>query len=335
MLHIANGHSLTSLIERAGIPGERAVWGDVLHEGPVPDVGPEALRAIRAAYIADGLGEVTDHAVLGEMEQWSRTLIDVAPTHDEVVLWYEHDLFDQLNLIHLLDALGARLSRAESRERPRVTLVSINSYPGHPRFRGMGELTPPDIASLFTQRRSVTDAQFELASRAWAAFRSEDPRDIERLIASDTAALPFLATALRRHLEEFPELATGLSRTERNILALLEAGKGPTRLDDLMQMHWIDEHEDAFFIGDLSFGNVLKALSKTTPPLIELAVDEGDRRGFPDGKASITADGARVLNGGADRVRLCGIDRWLGGVHLEGHGPTWRWEPGLGSLAWA
>jgi hypothetical protein len=328
MIHIANGHSLTSLIERAGIPGERAVWGDVLHEGPVPDVGPEALLAIRAAYIADGLGEVSDLAVLTEMEQWARTLMDVAPTHDEVVLWYEHDLFDQLNLIHLLDAM-------RQHRPPRVTLVSINAYPGHPRFRGMGELTPPDIASLFTQRRTVVDDQFELAARAWAAFRSEDPRDIERLIATDTSPLPFLAAALRRHLEEFPGLGTGLSRTERNILALLEAGKGPTGLHDLIHLHWIDEHEDAFFIGDLSFGNVLKSLSKTTPALIALEVDRGEHRGFPDGKAWITPDGSHVLNGGADRVQLCGIDRWLGGVHLEGRGPTWRWEPGLESLTWA
>jgi hypothetical protein len=41
---------------------------------------------------------------------------------------------------------------------------------------------------------------------------------------------------------------------------------------------------------------------------------------------ALTADGDRVMRGELDRVAFCGIDRWLGGVHLEGHGPVWRWD---------
>jgi plastocyanin len=29
-------------------------------------------------------------------------------------------------------------------------------------------------------------------------------------------------------------------------------------------------------------------------------------------------------------IALCGIDRWLGGVHLEGSGPVWRWDAATG-----
>ena len=41
---------------------------------------------------------------------------------------------------------------------------------------------------------------------------------------------------------------------------------------------------------------------------------------------AITEAGRDILAGRADRVRLCGIDRWIGGVHLSGHGPVWRWS---------
>jgi hypothetical protein len=34
----------------------------------------------------------------------------------------------------------------------------------------------------------------------------------------------------------------------------------------------------------------------------------------------------RVLDGELDYVRTYGIDRWIGGVHLQGHDVPWRWD---------
>jgi len=31
-------------------------------------------------------------------------------------------------------------------------------------------------------------------------------------------------------------------------------------------------------------------------------------------------------------VKLCGIDRWLGGVHMQGRGRAWRWSARAGHL---
>lgn len=42
----------------------------------------------------------------------------------------------------------------------------------------------------------------------------------------------------------------------------------------------------------------------------------------------LTATGARVLAGEADHIALNGIDRWIGGVHLHGRHPRWRWDEG-------
>ncbi len=38
-----------------------------------------------------------------------------------------------------------------------------------------------------------------------------------------------------------------------------------------------------------------------------------------------------ILRGAADRVELSGIDRWLGGTHLNGEG-AWRWDESAGEL---
>ena len=133
------------LIEAAGLPGRTQIWADALHDGPVPDVPDDELVRVRARFIASGL-DVTPEAVEADLRHW-RAVVDDHAGYDELVLWFEHDLFDQLNLIQLLSRIG----RDRIVPKP-VSLISIDSYPGHPQFKGLGELTPADIASLFTAR---------------------------------------------------------------------------------------------------------------------------------------------------------------------------------------
>jgi len=46
----------------------------------------------------------------------------------------------------------------------------------------------------------------------------------------------------------------------------------------------------------------------------------------------LTAMGERVLAGQEDHVRLNGIDRWIGGVHLTGDSTPWRYDERLEAL---
>ena len=315
VLHVANGHSLTASIAHAGIPGSLSVWADVLHDGPVPGgISDDELTQVRAEYLA-GTGASPDD-VVAELRGWERAIERLAE-FKEIVLWFEHDLFDQLNLIQLLDRLARK-----SRRGAHITLISIGSFPGRLSFKGMGELTPEELAPLYETRVPVRDDQYELAQKAWVAFRSPDPRHIEELIAIDTSPLPFLAAALHRHLEEFPSTANGLSRSEHRLLELIAGGQTDIR-GTFPQMH---VGETAFYIGDLSYWDRARELAGTSPPLLEIAAASEAELALPSGDFAITMDGRDVLRGAADRVKRLGIDRWLGGVHLRGTGPVWRWD---------
>jgi hypothetical protein len=39
-----------------------------------------------------------------------------------------------------------------------------------------------------------------------------------------------------------------------------------------------------------------------------------------------------VLRGEEDHAALNGVDRWVGGVHLAGREPRWRWDEGTESI---
>jgi hypothetical protein len=312
-LHVANGHATTGLIELAGVPGRTMVWCDPLHDGPVPGGVPdEELVRVRARFLASP--DEDAEGVAADLRDW-RTQID-QQHYDELVLWYEHDLFDQLNLIQLLTHLGG-----VSLARP-ITLVAVDAYAGRAGFKGIGQLEPRDVAALFEMRRPITEAQLALAARAWDAFRADDPRQIEALLAAGTPALPFLSHALQRHLEEFPSTANGLSRSEQRLME--QAADGPVEMREAWPR--LVEGERWFFLTDTAFADRLKALAASVPALLTVHDAAPDPRSMTAGSFELTGAGRDVLAGAADRVRLCGIDRWLGGVHLHGRGPLWRWN---------
>src|SRR5437879_6502319 len=166
MLHVTNGTSVS--LADTGLGGEVLAWLDVLHEGPVPaGISDDELRRVRSLFLdSEWPGESSAANDLARRDQ-------ALGAHDEVVLWFEHDLYDQLQLIQILDRL--RHSRA------RLSLICIERY--------LGMMTGDELAALWPSRHAVADAERELATAAWRAFRSSDPMDVQALLSRDTSAL--------------------------------------------------------------------------------------------------------------------------------------------------
>ena len=309
-LHVANGTSTTMTIEAARIPGAVSIWADPLHDGPVPGglSDPELLE-VRARHLG-GNDEPSFSDTVEGLTEWRRVIADHA-SYRELVLWYEHDLFDQLNLIQLLTWIRDHLPASKP-----VSLICIDSYPGRPSFKGLGELTVSELAPLVDTRQRVTDAQYTLADRAWRAFREPTPEPLDRLRASDTSALPYLASALIGLLREFPWTTDGLSRSERRLLQLAAAGS-LTLAEAFPRM---DDGQRAYYVSDEALNDLADELAGGTPALLTASPGEGLRR-----TVEITDTGREVLAARLDRVAVCGFDRWYGGTHVQ-PGNLWRWD---------
>jgi hypothetical protein len=306
LLHVANGTSVTMTLAAAGVPGAMSIWADPLHDGPVPgSLDDEALLDVRRRHHA---GSPAAADPKNDMRRW-RQVIAEHDAYDELVLWFEHDLFDQLNLIQLLHFVSSHVPSSKP-----VSLICIGAFAGYPDFHGLGELQPADLVSLLPTRQSVTAAQYEQATRAWDAFRQPTPEALDDVVAAGgrTDPLPFLAPALRRFLQEYPWTRDGLSRTERRLMTLAAEGRADWPAS-LPRMH---QGEDVYYVSDTELIDLKDVLATTSPPLLAEI----------DGALSLTAAGRDVLEGRVDRVTLCGIDRWFGGVYLQGHDVTWRWD---------
>jgi hypothetical protein len=292
-------------------------WQDVLHEGPVPAVSRPQLLRLRATFLS-GCGWGSRSAILSSLERRDRRLVEALREGVQVVLWFEHDLFDQLQLLDVL-ALARDLRAAPE-------LIVIDSFPGKPAFRGLGELTADELETLWPARRPATPEALDVAAAAWDAFRAPEPSALAQLAVRGSDALPFLDNALLRLLEGLPAPENGLSGTERRALEAIAAG---TRTP-LAAFVAEQELELAAFLGDAWFYRALADLDglvetidgsplPAPPPLSDAHV-------FARLPIRLTKEGERVLHGEADRVELLGIDRWIGGVHITREN-VWRWDP--------
>jgi len=311
--HVANGTSATSTILDAGIPGTWSIWADPLSEGPVPGGLSDAeLMDVRRRFLGGGTVDDDVDPVI-DLRNW-RSAIEHRECYDELVLWFEHDLFDQLALIRLLSRLARRGLPQQ------LTIVSIDRHPEVPNFLGFGQLKPEQLAELWPRRTTLSRDAIDESVAAWIAVTAADPRALAFLIKR-IKAMPFLAGAIERQLEELPDPTSGLSRTERQVLAAIARGEA-TAGAILQATHAIDPR---YPLTDTLLFSTLQTLGRC-----------GFIQGAPEGAPSpaalkaaqvqVTPHGREALAGAVDRIHAHGIDDWRGGVRLAGKGPVWRWD---------
>ena len=299
MLHVTNGAVAAEAIAAAQIGGDVVAWRDVLHEGPVPlGVTAAELRLVRAHFLAR-CGWADHREVLRELAQRDQRLERAIRAGEEIVLWFEHDLYDQLQLVQVLDRLAFDWAS------PRVSAVLPGDY--------LGVMAAVDVVAQFAAAREIDRREIDLAARAWRAFRSEDPRAIELLLGEDTSRSARPRGGARAPPRAVSRHGGGLSRSERQALEVL--ADGPLPFDELFSA--AQRPERALFLGDAVFELYLDDLAAAPTPLVERAGETW----------LLTAFGRAVLAGEADRVRERGMDRWLGGVRLLAPRRVWRYDP--------
>jgi hypothetical protein len=303
VLHVLNGDATATALGSTDVPGERLVWRDLAVEGPVVAVGAPPSTE-RTAYLAANFGIDAEAYVRGLEEQTAR--LAAGRAHDEIVLWFEQDLFCAVTLWSLLDWLR--------RELPAAPLSLV--YPAlDDEMKGLGALPADRLTALFADRRPVNERARELGAHAWAAYASPDPIVGLPLSARESPALPFVREAFRCHLGRFPSVVNGLNEVELATLSVLRRGSRP--FGDLFREVTAQPQLRRHGMGDRQFAACLRRLM----PLVDIAGAT-----VLTAEIDLTPRGVEVETGDLDWLALHTIDVWLGGVHLRHGGPLWRWD---------
>ena len=311
-LLITDGDQTADLLTAAGSRAVIMPWRDALHEGPILALDSlEALSAIRAEHLAEvfHFDPETVAATFAERDAVMRRHAEF----DRIELWFEHDLYDQLQLIQILDFF-AREGRYQG-----IVIVQADSF---------FALERPDTVMRFAiDGVRVNQSLLDMAATVWSELASSTPERIAARASRPIPGFPFLQQALGRFLEELPQPKTGLNRTETRLLDSLS-------MEDMSAaalFHQAREAEEAAFMGTWPFYAVIDSLAFCDFPLIEglhapySHADSEVHAEYVTAALRLTMVGEDILSGDQDHVPTNGIKRWWGGTEMKGF-TAWRFN---------
>ena len=303
VLHIVNGDVLGRKIK--DIDGDILVWREMYDFGPLNSgwTNDELINR-RSVFFEEKLSIPSSLFIENCHNQLN--LLNKRSHDEEVILWFEHDRYDQTMLMYILTQLSTR-------NRSNLSMVSINSYPSISPFYGLGQLASAQLRELFKHRVSLSNQQVVEAVEGWKAYSSPDLDDIKKWITEVPHELPFLLAALERNLSYMPSTSTGINEIESLILQKIE--KGSCSFRELFKNISPNLINDG--LSDLHTSAIIKELMNGENALIKAdGVLPMHELNDVNPNLAITSYGESVLAGKANRLDLIGIDWWVGGVHL-------------------
>ena len=313
-LLVTNGDHAANALAAYFPDAEILIWRDVLVEGPVPGgIDDEALADIRARHIEQAIGV---HDVRADFTRRNHAF-DRIGDFEQIELWFETDLHDQLQIIELL----SRLAKQPPAAAPLLALC------------------PPPLSSHLDASagamRTISPADYEAATAMWRAFRASSPEAVDAE-ANTAGVLPEVRASFARLLEEYPAPRDGLGRIERRALLAIRDGA----ITPGLAFRHYQQTEALPFLGDLGFFYRLEKLGQGRSPLVQGLPAGGIAQAaqtnmsveYAHTPVELTDAGHAVLEGRADFIALNGIDRWIGGVHLTS-GNVWRYDPATKALS--
>lgn len=290
-LHIINGDDLAQNILDLKIEGEIVIWREMLCEGPTaPELNSKEFIKLRKEFLMENYqisAEDYEEQFLKELKK-----LTSYNSYQEVVLWFEFDLFSHINMLAAINHL------LEKQLKVPVYLVCSKKLKGEKVQTILSKLPLKDLKNHYDNRIALSQGDLEMASLLWQLYNENNPQKLKKLIKEKTN-FEYLSSCLRAHIERFPNSQTGLNSLERNILKLITSNT-ITSMNQLLGYSL--EYQGYYGYGERQMQRVLDKLSIFYKP--------------GENKIELTPEGKEALEGTRNFYRVLKNDEYLGGAKI-------------------
>ncbi len=250
-LHITNGDSLTNRLKELNlVSGEFFTWREMLCEGPT-EVKLEEDSSIQKRKLFLKKYYRIDPSDYEEKFVSQLAKLDRLNEYDEIILWFEYDLFCHINMI----AAISLLLRKQVNDIP-IYLVCSGRVENTKKLMGLCELSDNQLKKHFNNKVTLSIDDLELASHVWTLYCESNPKKIAGQIKKNSA-FEYLSICLRAHLQRFPKMLTGLNVLEHNILEMIDNYE----IKNVRQlMGYTLEYQGYYGYGDMQMKRVIARL---------------------------------------------------------------------------
>ena len=196
--NILNGDSLAHSFPDAKIEGDIIVVREAFMDGDLSGDNLNDFWRSRAKY--HGSTEAEYHSgVAKEFEK-----IINAPDNTEFNLWFEYDLFCQVNMWFVISIINS----LSIKKKVYAVYTSYLDRNDKQFWNGFGQATSSELKICFAERIPLNDNDLQFGQDLWAAYKSDDLEELIRLAKNQSPAFPYLQEVVKAHVERFPKDGT-------------------------------------------------------------------------------------------------------------------------------
>ncbi|MBJ7882456.1 DUF1835 domain-containing protein [Gelidibacter salicanalis] len=271
-LHITNGNNLTDYLKEQRFEGHFLTWQEMLCEGPTTEqIATQEFYNLRKDFLQDCYDiEINEEELIREMD-----ILNHTEQFQDIVLWFEYDLFCHINLIAILTLL-----KQKNIQLP-FYLVCSGRVKGEKELKALSELKPDQLQQHFKDRINLSAEDTELMNSLWRVYCGKDHNLFKPFIVQKSS-FPYLSSCLRAHLERFPDSETGLSTLETHTLQMISDHKIKSKRHLL---GYILNFQGYYGFGDLQINRMID--------LLEPFYDQQEERLVLNDKGIQAIDGTR------------------------------------------
>ena len=250
LLHITNGDSLTDRLKALNLKGDIITWREMLCEGKtLTNVGSESFWKTRFEFLNKNYKVSKTWFVEKTLKEY-RSLCN-HKQQDQIVLWFEYDLFCQINMLAVISWLKTHRKYAH------ISLVCSGNEDETDKMYGLGDVSDEKLLELYENRTELSMNDIEYADYVWQLYCSDNPIRLENLTDFNNYQFDYLSEAIKAHLKRFPTIKNGLNDIENHVLQL-SFDKKPKSKRELLRTVLSDQGVYGF--GDSQYERIITTL---------------------------------------------------------------------------
>ena len=189
-IHILNGDALKEQFPK-NLNGELIIARECLVDGNVSGDDLDAFWRTRAGFLLNYSENNRDHYYNKVVTEFQKIIH--LENNSIVNLWFEEDLFCQVNLwfcCHLLN----------NKDIENIFLIRpLNSD-----WKGFGGLDSLELIASYDYRKKLNQKSISHLANCWNAFKVNDLKALKKLSFLDLDNFPFLPQVVQAHIDRFP-----------------------------------------------------------------------------------------------------------------------------------
>lgn len=186
--HILNGDALLAQLPES-IQGTRIVAREALSDGEVKAGTLQELFELRAHFISTNYpGYTRDDYYRKSVTEFDEILS--IPDGSDINLWFEDDLFCQVNLWFVSHLLN------QAQDDTNVFLVRPQTHTEY----GFGGIHPDELHPLLDHKIQISAETLTMLSDLWNVYQQEDMQHMKE-IAEELHSFPFIQNAIHLHID--------------------------------------------------------------------------------------------------------------------------------------